>query len=333
VSAAPEATRRRAACSLRWYPPGWRARYGEEFVELLVAEMAEQPHSAGRALDVARSGVLARLAAAGIAGQPLEPEEGARASLAAFGCAVTLFVTMALALWAQVTIGWQWSAPDTGATSSAMVTMSVAAAGLASALVLCALPVMGAALRRVVRGPQRRVILWPLCACLGGSIVLAVGTHHFANGWPGTGGHPWAHQGIVPGGVAAWSWAATLFVTSYWVHPAALGRFPGAEVAWMFVSPAALVATVVGGTKVVRRLALSARLLRFERKAGSCVAGFAAAFLAGAALWTLDGGPGPRDLFHVGAIDLVELAVMVVALGLAGLCRSRPGRVATPRTT
>jgi hypothetical protein len=28
----------RAGRLLRWYPAGWRARYGEEFAELLLAE-------------------------------------------------------------------------------------------------------------------------------------------------------------------------------------------------------------------------------------------------------------------------------------------------------
>ena len=41
-------------------------------------------------------------------------------------------------------------------------------------------------------------------------------------------------------------------------------------------------------------------------------------FLVGASLGVVDGGPGPRKLFHVGAIDLVNIAVMGVALITAG---------------
>jgi hypothetical protein len=40
--------RERAARLLRWYPRGWRERYGEEFAELLIAELEERPRSAGR---------------------------------------------------------------------------------------------------------------------------------------------------------------------------------------------------------------------------------------------------------------------------------------------
>ena len=173
-------------------------------------------------------------------------------------------------------------------------------------------------------------LLRPLLLVGGGLAVLIVGTHHFANGWPGTGGHPWTHQGIVPGGVAAYAWASTLSITSYWLHPAALGTFPGAEVAWMSVSPIAFAAVVVGVTKLVRRVDISARVLRFERTMGFVVSGAMALFLTGAALWVVDGGPGPRNLFHVGAIDLIELACLVLALALAARALERTASAMRP---
>ena len=58
--------RRRAARLLRWYPRDWRERYGDEFLELLVDDLEERPHSIDRLLDVARSGLVVRLAAAGL---------------------------------------------------------------------------------------------------------------------------------------------------------------------------------------------------------------------------------------------------------------------------
>ena len=61
----------------------------------------------------------------------------------------------------------------------------------------------------LVRERTRPDLLRPLLLTVAGLGVLVVGTHHFANGWPGTGGHPWAHQGVVPGGVAAYAWAST----------------------------------------------------------------------------------------------------------------------------
>ena len=55
------------ASLLRWYPRAWRARYGEEFTELLTADLAERPRSAARTADVIRGGLVARLTEVGAA--------------------------------------------------------------------------------------------------------------------------------------------------------------------------------------------------------------------------------------------------------------------------
>lgn len=309
--------RQRATLLSRWYPREWRARYGDEFIELLVDDLEERPQSLTRSLDVARNGLLARFAVAGLGGQSLSPEKDGRRSLAAFACAASLFATFAVAVWAQLTIGWQWSSPDTIATTMAMFIMTAAIAAIGAACVACAVPVGWLAVRHLAER-RRMDTLRPLTLIIVGLMVLTLGTHHFANGWPGTGGHPWAHQGVVPGGVAAYAWASTLFISSYWLHPAALSNFPAAEVAWMFACPLALAAVVVAIATLVRRLEFSHRVLHFERSMGFVVAGAMALFLIGASLWIFDGGPGPRDLFHIGAIDVIELVVLVASLALAG---------------
>lgn len=78
-----------------------RDRYGEEFAELLISDIEERPGSAGRALDVARAGLVARLTAAGLAGCPLPVLGGTvtaqsryrhvGASLGSLGCVLVVF--------------------------------------------------------------------------------------------------------------------------------------------------------------------------------------------------------------------------------------------------
>src|ERR1700690_3999166 len=104
----------RAERLLRWYPRPWRDRYGAEFTELLVSEISERPRSLRRSLDVARGGVRARLADAGLAGFPLPiatvgggagaSAEQARqrqvsVSLGAFSCALGGFLVFGSGLW------------------------------------------------------------------------------------------------------------------------------------------------------------------------------------------------------------------------------------------
>jgi hypothetical protein len=150
-----------------------------------------------------------------------------------------------------------------------------------------------------------------------GAAVLGLGSRHFGHGWPGTGGHPWAHSGLVPGSVGSFSWASTLWITSYWAHPAALTAFPTAELAWMALSPLALVAFLLGVRATVRRAPLSTGVLRYETWLAAAAAIAMAAFLAGAGSWIVSGEPAPRGLFRVGAIDDGGLIAMAAALILA----------------
>jgi hypothetical protein len=116
--------------------------------------------------------------------------------------------------------------------------------------------------------------------------------------------------------VAAFGWALTLSVTSYWAHPAALLAFPAAELAWMVISPAALAVMAAGLARLVRRLDLPPRLLRYQARLGQLAAAGMAVFLAGAASWVLAGQHGPGTLFRPGAIDVAALAAMALALAV-----------------
>jgi hypothetical protein len=306
----------RAARLLRWYPRTWRSRYGEEFAELLIADITERPRSRARALDVARGGILARLAVAGLGDWTLDPDldraAQARTSLAWLACSVAVFLGFGVAMWSQLTVGWQWSAPDIAATRIGTLMMSAAIAVFAALAVAALAPILCA----LVKQRSARVGT-PLLLVLAGSTVTVLGGLHFGNGWPGTGGHPWAGRGLVPGGVAAFSWASTLSVSSLWAHPDWLARFPAPELAWMAVSPLAMAAVVAGLAMIIRRCDLSPRALRFEARLGVAAAAVMVVFLAGCGAWVVDGGPGPDGLFHAGAIDVAGLVLLAITFALA----------------
>ena len=330
---------RRVHLLLRWYPRGWRARYGEEFAELLIAELAERPRSWRRTADVARGGLFARLTSAGLTsagptwagpgGDPRDPAAGQQASLATLACAVAAFLTMGAAMWAQLAVGWQWAPPATPAAMVAMVVMSGAMLLFTVLALLAAVPVTVAAVLASARG-RASGLRRPVLLMAGGALVLVLGGRHFGNAWPGTGGHWWPYQGLVPGGIAAFSWACTLSVTSYWAHPAALATFPAAELAWMAVSPAAMLGLVIGAAQLVRRVDVSPRILRYEAWVGSAAGVCMAAFLSGALYWVTEGGPGPRGLFRTGTIDAGGLAVMAVALATGWQAVHRARRAGPP---
>jgi len=268
---------------------------------------------------------MTRLTKTGLAGQIVEGNDQARAGLASFGCALAVFLGFGIAIWSQLTIGWQWSQPSAEGTTMAEAVMSVMLLIFVMLTAIAALPIAWHILVRFLRREGGGLVR-PSLLFVVGATVLIIGSRHFGNGWPGTGGHPWAHQGLVPGGLAAFTWASTLSVSSYWVHPGALAAFPPAEIAWMVVSPLAMTCVVVGAAKTVRRLELSRRVLRYEGRLASIAVVVMIGFLGGSGLWVIDGGPGPRNLFHAGAIDVAGLTAMAMALAVAYRAISRARR-------
>jgi hypothetical protein len=301
---------------LRWYPRTWRARYGEEFTELLLADLAERPRSAPRTADVIRGGLVARLADAGLCGCAPQVPELARAGLASLACCAAVFLGVGGAIWSQLVIGWQWSAPASAGTVVATFVMTGTVLVLALLTLLAALPVAWTVATRLAAGRARSLAV-PSALFLAGLVIMVVGGRHFGNGWPGTGGHPWARTGLVPGGVAAFGWACTLSVSSFWAHPAALAAFPAAELTWMALSPIALAGLVAGAATAVRRAELSPALLRFEGRLAIAACVTMAVFLGAGCAWLAGRTTPPGSPFRPGAIDVAGLAVMALALGVA----------------
>jgi hypothetical protein len=316
----------RAVRLLRWYPRAWRSRYGEEFAELLVADIEERPRSRSRTADVIRGGLVARLGQAGLGGGAPEPgteRARTRASLASLGCCAAVFAGVGGAMWSQVTTGWQWSAPPSAGVTVAMLAMSAAMLVLAVLALLAVFPVAWHVVTSRAAGLRGPSVLFA-----AGLAVMVVGGRHFGNGWPGTGGQPWAHQGLVPGGVAAFSWASTLSVSSFWGHPAALAAFPAAELAWMVLSPLAIACAVTGAAATIRRAGLPPAVLRFETRLGRAACAAMAVFVAGACAWLaapLGAGRAPGNLFHPGAIDAAGLVVLILAMAVGRQAAAQAG--------
>ncbi len=307
----------RAARLLRWYPKTWRSRYGEEFAELLVADIEERPRSRSRTADVIRGALVARLGEAGLSGGA--PEAGSArartsASLASLVCCAAVFAGVGGALWSQLNTVWQWSGRATADVIVAIFAMSAAMLVLAVLALLAVLPVAWRVV--TVRPPGLR---GPSALFAAGLAVVVVGGRHFENDWPGTGGHLWVHHlSVVPGGVAAFSWASTMSVSSFWAHPAMLATFPAAVVAWMALSPLAVAAAVAGAVTAVRRAGrspgvLSPAVLRFEARLGRAACVAMAVFLGGTCAWVTAWVPGP---FHPGTIDVAGLVVLTAALAV-----------------
>ncbi len=319
---APEALQARARRLLAWYPSGWRDRYGEEFAELLVAELAERPRSRRRDADVAASGIRARLGAAGLTRHSLDQAASARASLAILIWCGAAFALFGAGMWAQLGTGIQWAVPADRGITQAMDLMSIALAVGATAAVLAIAGLARACIATARRGGRRR-LRGPAALMAAGAAVLIIGGRHFENAWPGTGGQLLTHQALVPGWLVAFCWAATMWITSYLGHPAALAAFPATQLAWMALSPAAAAMLVTGTAQLARRVDRSPGAPHFRIWAGYLAGAGMITFLCGALRWLPSAGSGPSAGLHAGAIDAGGLAVLVLAAVVGGQAARR----------
>jgi hypothetical protein len=298
---------------LRWYPKDWRDRYGDEFGELLAEQIADQPRSLARTLDIALGATMARLAAVGLTGTTVNRSDLPRRSLATLGCALALFLTFATSIWTHLTLASRSADPATTATRTAILIMTVALTICLATAAVSAIPVVWAAAKAAGR-PSGTQLRAPTLLLLAGIATLTVGAIAFHAGWAVTRGQPWSQQSIGPSGPASFLWASTLSVSAYWAHPAIVLALPPSEIAWMLISPAALVASIIGGTKILRRLDLSTRLFSFLGRAAQVATAGLGLFVFGTLLWLIDGGGGPAHLFQAGTVDRVGLLVMTATL-------------------
>jgi hypothetical protein len=304
----------RAERLLRWYPPRWRERYGEEFAELLIADLSERPRCWRRDADLMVSGVRARLSGVGLgSGVLYQPQ----AALAVVCCALVGFLGCGMSLWSQLVIGSRWSSSGGGvAVTTGVVTMSVGVTVLGIVVLLAAAPVIVEVIRAVRRG-NARPLLGPALLVGIGLAVLLIGGHQLQAGWPGTGGHPWRLQRWAPGSVASWGWAETLAITTYWAHPASLLALPGSQLAWTLTSPVVLAVTLAGAVRLVRRIDLPAPVLAYEARLAEAAGVVMLGFLGAAAWWVLGSRAGTDEVFRAGSLDLVLVAGMAAALWVA----------------
>ncbi|MDQ1699293.1 MAG: hypothetical protein QOG34_1156, partial [Frankiaceae bacterium] len=219
----PEA---RAQRLLRSYPRIWRQRYGEEFAALLTDDIAERPRCWRRDLDVVRSGLTARIAAAGLGSGPVRDSSATAATVLA---AVFVFLAGAMSIWTQLVSGSLSTRADSTAVTLGLVTLSLCGLAAAALAIAAAGSVVKATARSIRAGHGRR-LAGPIFTTIAGATTLGAGAYLVS-----------AHA-QVSAGPARWTWAATESISTYWIHPDRLLALPVSELAWMVASPLAVLA-------------------------------------------------------------------------------------------
>lgn len=294
---------------LRWYPPDWRARYGDELVALMEDTLGDGPPSPRFRASVAVAGLRQRVRGADLPGRRGSPADRVRDGSLLVLCSWTAFVVAGAAFAKQAEhFGSSLPPAQTGLPDGAFAAIQAAAALGAGLVVLGALAVLPAFVRFLRGGGwpsiRRRVLV------AAGLTVLATAS-------------------IVPMGA--------------WAHSLTTAQRNGADVTYgvAFLTWAAAVAVILAlwtavAVRVGRRIELGRRVLGLEVLLAGGVA-LAMAVITGAtavwwgalstgAPWFLHGtapgtSPSPLEPRLV-----VTMAVMLAATAVAGGGLARAGR-------
>lgn len=281
---------------LRLYPVGWRERYGEELVELIVQTSGEGSGVPLRTqVDVALAGARERLRATGVHGDgALETQ--VRGGILLVLCAWALMVLAGFAV-QRASEHWQsLTPPGSRSVPGAAFTALVVAAALGAVAVLSGIGLALPALRAFLRDggwPAIRRRVLTATALTGLAIAATAGLVAWAHGL--TGAQRDGHD-------------ATYAV---------------AFVAWALLLAATLTAWTAAAVSTAHRLALPAATLRVETRLACAVAtAMPAATAATAVWWTAVADAAPR--FGATAQLSGALAAMALAtlLGAAGARRA-----------
>lgn len=164
---------------LRFYPPAWRRRYGEELKELIVEASERGGVSWRTRLDVALSGSRERVRAAGLEPDGA-PSDRVRARLFLVLCAWALFVLGGMVV-GKFSEHWQGAVPASGGSvGKPAFTILVVAACCGSALVLAGAAVVVPSFLRLLRRGGWRRVRRPLARTVVVSAVLLAATSALA---------------------------------------------------------------------------------------------------------------------------------------------------------
>jgi MFS family permease len=162
---------------LRWYPSGWRARYGDEFAAMVEDDLGGRPPTLRYRRSIARSGLKERLRGAGLVGDSVPPPERVRGGAFIVLCAFALFVITG-AGFAKISEHWDQSI-SRGPRHVPAVSFNLLASlagGCAVAVMLGAVAVLPTFLRFLRDGGWtaiRRRVLWAVAATLGTAATTA----------------------------------------------------------------------------------------------------------------------------------------------------------------
>lgn len=323
---------RRASRLLRWYPTGWRERYGEEFVGHLEQEFAERPHDLNRTANVAYKGLVARIADVGLCEAQVNTETLTRAAVGTTFVLSALVGFIALAFWSRAMLLWnsihRASVPDSVATGILTIATGLLLVVLMAMVVAVAIYVV----HQFVRG-RARPLVGPSIFAVGSGAFLIYSVRwlptiliQYARGAHGIAGVRLSHPGQVIMALAEITWE----LTQRWIALWGLGVSSSPTVGAVVTDyvPFALLVFGIAVALLMRRVELPRVAERLGWAIVALLGALTVTFLVTYIAWIAVGGqsqvqPFAPEGFGTGVGYLVFLALAAVLIERSGMLTRR----------
>jgi len=310
---------RRATRLLRWYPPAWCERYGQEFVDHLEQEFADRPINFGRTINIAYKGLVARVSDVGLLNDEVNPGGFTRAGLGTSFAIIALMVVIMLDLWSRAMLAWSGRRYHPIPVSATTGILTAAMALLLVVLVAIVLTIAVSVVRQVVRGRASRLVAPSVLAVVSGGFLLYVARSlprllgaysHLRQG-----GVRWTHLGSTVYAFAEITWE----LTQRWVTPWNQGGMgvPAVQVVMNDCVPIAMFVFGVALALLIRRVELPRIGARLVFSTLALLGGLMGVFLVAYLTWSVVGGPSNYEYFFpesqwLGVVYLIILALVPV---------------------
>jgi hypothetical protein len=318
---------RRALRLLRWYPPSWRERYGEEFVDHLEQEFDDRPHNLGRSVNVIRKGVVARLGDIGLANSAATPEGRPRAALGTSVALVALMLVVMVNFWSRSMLTWSGRQYHPIPVSATTGTLTVVVAFLLLLLAAIVIVMVICAARQILRGRGRRLVGPLTLAAVSGAFLLYAARlfprllFPYIHGAHGFQGMSLSRPGQLLANTAQVIWETT----QRWVDPWNPGIAPISSVQGVvdhFV-PVAMFVFGIAIALLIRRVEIPQRTARLVFPTLALVGALAGVFFVAYLAWSFFGGPSNYDFFFrdrwLGIVYRILLGVVALVVARAAV--------------
>ena len=306
---------------LGWYPPAWRERYGEEFVDHLEQEFADRPINPGRTINIAYKGLVARVSDIGLSNDEVSSERLTRAALGTSFALIALMTVIMLDFWSRAMLAWSGRRYHPIPVSATTGILTVAMGLLLVVLVAIVLTIAVSVARQIVHGRARPLVGPLVLAIVSGGFLLYVARFfprmlaQYIHGAHGIQGIRLSRPGQFVSALAQITWE----LTQKWVAAWNQG-IPGTSTIQTVVNDCVPIAMFVFGVALallIRRVELPRIGARLTFSTLAFLSGLTGVFFLAYLAWSAFGGPSNYEYFFpesrwLGVVYLIFLALVPV---------------------